>query len=747
MVLRELTSVLAERAVQVRGQRIPLSAANVRQLREEGGTWLAANGEAQGAIRLISAPMSAVTYGSMVEPGTHITEFDRDTPALDIMERLPDFPFVVYLSYEQQWALRGYARGELLNSIALAPQEETTIEISSWDRYRRTDDRTDESGWESSLDVSWTNRVTHDVVSDIARNEAWKLTNLGVDIPTGQGASTVGVDLGGDFGTTVNDINKSTCNTVDDLTVRGAAKYRGLRQTKVSESHEWGFEQKTTRKLRNPNVGQSITYDLFEMLAAYDVATRPIPERTRLAVLVDSPLPVRFNRWSVLAYEGVLRGALLDVTQTAGFDAARWLAAREEFCSLCNEPDCCPAKTKEAPAAVTAQTGQGSGATPTQAAADRVKAAGDRVTEAIRTIRDATHHVASAYDSGLRGAALEPAILTYRQWLFRTFGLEWFQPGFWGSCLRFLTDWQAGKSPERVEQLLNETASAWIETVGRASLAILLARVAIPVMAVQLGAHLGWKTGWYAQYTARGFDDAGLGALLTSARTEVDAWRKTQTPAPPQPQGEDEPQPRQAAAESAGAPPNPFPKEQVAAHRVSERALLAHLEQNRSHYLEAMWRAIGPTDRVRILESVFEKLGQDLEPEVLGFVGDRVAVPFRIANYPLAGERFARAIEALPDEAPASPQLVVLPTPGVHMQVRLGTCDAAEPYVTELREIELSERRARAALAQAEAEQAGLERDRLEARLQASPPLLDDPQPDAAPIQVHVVRDDDEPEA
>lgn len=42
----------------------------------------------------------------------------------------------LYLPWKQQWWLQGYSRGQLLHSFALAPQEESVIEISSWDRRK-----------------------------------------------------------------------------------------------------------------------------------------------------------------------------------------------------------------------------------------------------------------------------------------------------------------------------------------------------------------------------------------------------------------------------------------------------------------------------------------------------------------------------------------------------------------------------------------------------------------------------------
>jgi hypothetical protein len=310
------------------------------------------------------------------------------------------------------------------------------------------------------------------------------------------------------------------------------------------------------------------------------------------------------------------------------------------------------------------------------AAANRVLQAGDRVVASVTKIREATHRVASAYDAGVRGAALEEVILEYRQWLLRTFGLEWFQPGFWGACVRFESEWRANRTPERVEQLLNETAAAWAEAAGRAIITAALWQLALPVIAVQLVFHLGLKTLWYAQYTARGFDDAGLGANLSIARTEVEAWRRALAgPSPPTATTTPTPQPVTTPTPEGAPSPEPFSDEQTARMRVAERSLLAHLEQNRTHYMEA--------------------------------------------------------IEAL-DEVAGPSTTVVLPTAGVQIRARMDDCDAAEPFVTSHRELDLAEK-------QAQVDRAELERDRLQARLGADPPLLDDPSAQRPAIDVRMI--------
>jgi hypothetical protein len=780
VIVSELADVVGGRGLTLAGERVRVSADNIRELRERGATWLRLrDGGEQHDVRVVMQPMTA-TVGAEPVAGEAISSRPSSTAAtvsqpilssgglagalspglLDEALRpgrmgiepeifewatpIPSFEFALFLGYRQEWTLVGFARGDLLNTIALAPQEETTIEISSWDRSRAGAEMTEEAGWESSLEAQATGRITRDVANEVTRNEAWKLTSAGVNVNVPQTVE-VDLDLAGEFGNTVNNVSRATVSTINEATAKASAKARGMRQTKVTESREWGFEEKTTRRLRNQNLCSSVSYDVFEVLGAYDVSTRVVPEETRLAILVPNPLGVRFEPATILAFEGVLRAALLDPRQDPGFDAVRWLAARKEYCALLKEPPCRRKEEKRAePAPAQPSATSTTEPDPIEAAEQRVSQAGDRVVGAVRKIRDAGHYVASAYDAGVRGAELEEVILEYRQWLFRIFGLEKFQPGFWGACLRFEAERSSGnRTPEPVEQLLNETASAWAEAAARIYIAALLWQISGPIAAIELVGHLGSKTLWYAPYTARGFDDAGLGAILAQARSAVEAWRRARTsPAATtlgagQPTASSTPSVTQSTPE--GAPGSePYPEADTAANQIAERALIAHLEHNRSHYLEAIWRAIGPTDRARLLEGAFGHLGQEVEPEVLGFFGDRVALPFRVSGYPQLRDALADAIDDLQDAEVDGARRLVLPTAGVQMKARVDECEACEPFLTSQRTLELQERQAKLEEARAVAAQAELERDRLQARLEADPPQLEDPTTDAPEISVRL---------
>lgn len=782
-------------------QLLPISVTNIRELREHGSTWVqlsrtqggrqvrvlaanhavaASNGSLSvhhegmlgfgksGVHRSIAYSASSISKTDTISlqelmnlPSFKVPE--RDTTDIGVITqhpkhrpsfKLPSFEFVLYLAYRQEWELLGYARGDLLNTISLAPQEEITIEVFTWDRFKSAEDTTEESGWESSLEAGFTGKTSRDITAESTRNEAWKLTSAGVNI-TGPKDIGVDVDVGGDFGTSLTTVNKDTVSLVNESTAKAATKARGMRQTKVSETHEWGSEERSTRKLRNENMGRSVSYDLFEVLASYQVKTQAVPEQTRLAILGPSPLPVKaFDRPTVSAFEGPLRRALLDENQKSGFDAIRWLAARDEYKAL--------QKVKEVASAPPAQQtlpsqqgAPGQTSQQTTVPTDPILAAGDRVSECIRTILDADKRaVKKAWDAGKRGDELKPAEIVFRQWMLRKFGFDEFQPRFWQACTRFENEWKNDRSVERCDQLLKETASAWLETVGNVTFTIALGVLLWPYFLVRFGDLVLTLTGELGAGEAAthvwnghvGFDDAGLGAKLDGARTVMTSYRKALevNAQPVQTQNADPNQPAQAnqSAETnpvaqpdpgqSGQPQEPFPDGQAAAHMVAQSSLLVHLENNRSHYLEAIWASFQPTDRARLLAVVFGKLGDEVEPELLGFHEDKVAVPFRTDRYPGLKEHLEEAIAAAQGAGSEDARDVVLPTAGLHLQTRLGECDALEPFLTGHREQDLAAKKL-------QVRHDELENERLEARLNAQPAQLEDPNNDGRGLTVRLV--------
>lgn len=579
----------------------------------------------------------------------------------------------------------------------------------------------------------------------------WKLTVGGkVQLPPIEGIS-VGGGIDNETSESIKVVNKATLDVVNEAVRRATARVKATRQTKVTESQEIGRESRVTRKLKNSNLCRSAIYDYFEVLASYEVKTVPLPDQIRLAVLVPNPFPEKVDRNFLIVNEGALRAALLDAKQEPGFLAARMLIAREHYCVLkCSQECKCPEPAKSSPASPSPQGATTGQPTPSVAGVeDPVTRARNRVMTADTTVRACinaiaaadTQNLATAYDRNATQSVKETAIREFRQYMLRTFGLEMFQASWWGECLAFTS---SSASPERLERLLAAADGVWLETLIRGFfIGGLLAQFTIPFLVGKLIVKLGIKSGWYAQFI--GFDDAGLGAAIGQARTELRLWRNAvsaqivTTSAQPNQSITTAPEAKKEVEEVAEtAEPDPFPLQSVAQWKVDEQALLMHMRNNISHYRRAIWEKMDPADRLNMLQ-LYGPLPNFVDNEVLGFVGDKVAVPFRTWVVGGLREVMAEVVERLKQVVPEQAREVNIPTNGLHMESRLGTCDTCEEFIMKHRELDLQQKAAEVKAAEERAKQETLETERYQKRLQKKPPELDDPDPNQGQGEIRLL--------
>lgn len=110
--------------------------------------------------------------------------------------RNPHPHFALCATFEQVWEPKGYMRGELINSIGLAPGEQLTLEVHSWDKS--TIKTENELAQESEMKVS--ENLSERDVRTIARQVSSGF-NIGATIPV----KGVPVNVGGTLNNNVND--------------------------------------------------------------------------------------------------------------------------------------------------------------------------------------------------------------------------------------------------------------------------------------------------------------------------------------------------------------------------------------------------------------------------------------------------------------------------------------------------------------------------------------------------------------
>jgi hypothetical protein len=709
-----------------------------------GGTGMATN--------LATAPgVGTASYRVMMLDSSQTADRPASAKAVDdaISESyLPKFELVLYLPYRQTWELLGYSRGELLNSIPLAPQEETTIEIFSWDRRRTEQEDVRTAEQEGTLDVTFTDKDTLETLKEMAKTSDWKFNASGnVSVPIK--AVKVGVGAGLNTSEEVKSLGRHTHQAISEATQKASQRVKTTRQTKVVESEEVGREEKVTRKLKNPNMCRSLTLDYFEVLGNYRLTQALALDEARLCVLTPTSLSDQVDRNFIICHEGVLKESILSRAYLRGFDAARELAARDEYCDVkCAAPCPCDAAQPVAPVASTEAGGAAAQQDPVEIAAEGVRGAVRALRSSIQalenTVPDEICKLANDLAAWFRYTGIDfihpmsasekkayedkwtDAKAAYHRWLYRKAAMEWLVPRFWSAAVDFRKD--SDETPARLERLLLAADPQVLDALNLATLGIRATGKAIDILSEVLSKRC---VNLKPLIDNVAFDGSDFDAAFRQARNAFEGYRTAAADASA-PGSNAAGNNGKTAAPNSRAPTVPmpdFPPREVAEAKVAERALICHIKANEAYYREAIWKRLDPGDRLRFL-SLLGEIPAYVDNEVLGFVGDRAAMPVRIDDQPQLKSWFKNNVldnKALADARP--PYTVTLPTRGVAMESRLGACDGCEDFIVEHRKLDLALVGAEVASAQERAKQEALETERYGQRLKQPSPLLDDPDP------------------
>ncbi len=642
--------------------------------------------------------------------------------------------FVVYVPIIQRWKSLGYERGTLLNTFSLAPREEVTVEIFSWDRTKTGTETTTSFESQRTDEATFSRKLTDTVVDTASHSWGWQFgANAGFQVPQ------INLNVGANF--SIDDRNQTsqqhTVESINDGTVKVATMLKSSLQTKVTEAREFGTENRTTRKFQNPNLGRILHFDCFEVLHDFEVSTEYDFTNARLCVLVPfndflqalEPSDTKGRAGGLLTLEGILFDSVPDRLR-GGFDAARLYMAWDRICQFSCDSACECAKPTD-PKMDPAQT---TDANPWEADLSKVF---DRIVDAIGKLRAATGHLLESSLGPFPGGkawkdcnADERAEREsdWHRFLFRRLVLERQLSGFWSECVAFF-NLAAETAFEDRHDAFELVRDRLIPSVAD-FLSPVFAAASIPLTMMDtlingMGEFSAWVMG--DMIKEGGFDDAGLQMAMIRGIELDDKWNKVEDdkkpkpPVDPPPPPADAKPPRRSDAEA-------YSPEALAAASVSIDALVSFLLVNRSAYRVLIWNALNPVDRLRFL-GLLGQVGKYVLTTVIGFVGDNIAVEVD----PKTQVEFDKWLQdhlGTWKSPKTSPEPVALPVPGMTMQTRIEPCDALEPYLTQSREIELQ--RLKAIADQQDAEVA-----RLKARIEKN--MLDDPDSAVPRISVETV--------
>lgn len=641
----------------------------------------------------------------------------------------------IYLPWKQSWNLLGYARGRLLQSLSLAPQEEVTIDLFTWDRMRRSLEQSSETETDQTFEQSLISKDVTDVVKELTHNSEFQIqADARATVTYPPVTVSVGASLKLDEKTA--DVSKKNTNNLHESTTKATARVRTHRTSKISEAREIGRENRVTRRLKNQNLCYSVTYDYFEVVAGYDVKTEFMRDEAIAVALLSNPMcDLEFDSASIRLYERALRLALVDSLLLDGFAAARLLASRENAMTLvCEKPLCACEKP------MSNQRQDDKKAINLQPLKDALES----VAKAWESLRSAKYEgVFEALDFDRHGGSTNPSegdLTSFRRWMCyqmlyaKRSSVVSAMELLYGKRSSFMTadasnliaiaqGLKAGLPKEGLDVALNllSDMSEDKKKIGESHIADY----------AWFLTEINWLKARLDELGCYNLDDCGLALtcnLLDTALTGVSGQVQ---------QGVDGGKvdlAQQAAKADAVIDQiaYAFPLRDLADAKERFDILQKHLSDNETYYRYAVFTSLPVSEQLRQL-AVAATPGW-LEPRVIGMVGDKLALPVNIKAIRGFEDFFNDLIlnnKLFTGTGFTYSDTVTLPTPGVSMSTRLGKCSASEPFLEESRKIDLVSRQAQADAATLNVKLQKAELDRYKARIDAK--IFDDPDLNAGP--------------
>lgn len=587
------------------------------------------------------------------------------------------------VTLEQVWEAQGYTRGELITTIGLAPGEQLTLELHSWDKttYKSQDELMTES--ELRLAQTSNQRDSLTVARETASQTSMSL-NVGATIPI----KAVSVTLGGGASNQVSSSIHSTVEQTQQHTADAAFTLKSTRKLNIEVSRETGREQKQTRVIANTNRCHTLSCHYFEIMSNYRVTTRLASLQPCL--LVTTPRADITPAW-VLCHEAILKRALVDDVYLAGFDGARTLESESAYIEIQKIRGAVPPEFEPE-------------------LKDLLGSITDAYSE-LQTNFETVLHLAE-YASMFFGSGGVLAVITYVAGAVHDL-MKLRQFLYWVALAGNRPLWRA------LERLNKEAAHATKPSYPlRAFFTIVKPNdfdVTPSASSVAKGAAaLGVPSSLIDGLIAWGFldlvpDDGGMSETIKAvAKRLEEIWSL------PSGQG------------TGSTPAAGFSDVDVATAHANFDQLRCHIDDNWLHYAKAMWMDEDADERFLRLQA-YGAIAGVLGNEVLGFLGHKeafaVAAPAAITAVDLQS-LIDQVRQQLKNDVPA-PTIVSLPTAGSVLESIVGQCDGCEDYIRQSRVVDLRAQHAKALQEEQEAR-------RRKMRLDQDPPDLSDPEATAA---------------
>ncbi|KTD74103.1 hypothetical protein [Legionella tucsonensis] len=232
------------------------------------------------------------------------------------------------LTFAQSWFAQGITLGNLLHSIALAPGESTRIAVMDWSRQVKASGQETIAESENLTNTTTHNRAISEVQNAVATEVQTGFSKTSGSSTTSAGGGGLGLSLGpltlgGSGSSSTSSSNAESFSTssgtrnlaatmnqqVADATQQAASSVRDRRASIVKEVSEEEHQSVSTRIIANYNHMHALTIQYFEVIEIYRVNVQL--QQVERCLFVPMKL-THFDQATIKRYQGVLANVAIN---------------------------------------------------------------------------------------------------------------------------------------------------------------------------------------------------------------------------------------------------------------------------------------------------------------------------------------------------------------------------------------------------------------------------------------------------
>jgi hypothetical protein len=228
--------------------------------------------------------------------------------------------FGVLLTYRQKWKMAGYALGELVRTLPLAPKEIRKYSKRTVVKKSRSQKEIEDNLRITKTDTSDTSRAESEIINKAFNKSTFALNSTSTfDIPLSDK-----IKIGTTITTnTTEEAQRESNQTKKDFreaVIKASQEYKEERRVEISTETSQETEDTESGEITNPNDELTVTYLFYELQRQFQV--NELLHRMRPVVLVaqEMPAPHEIDDQWIVRHDWILKRALLDDSFLYAFD-------------------------------------------------------------------------------------------------------------------------------------------------------------------------------------------------------------------------------------------------------------------------------------------------------------------------------------------------------------------------------------------------------------------------------------------